>query len=127
MTIAILDRVYDAYTGEMGQHFMRETQKRVHWMCSMVRGNSLADVGCSQGLVSMLLAREGKTVVGIDTSSAVIRSAEQHLLDEAVSVRQRVNFIEADFATHSFTGVAFDAIVMGEILEHLVQPERLVA
>lgn len=126
MSADILDRVYDAYTGEMGQQFMRETQRRIHWMCASARGTRLLDVGCSQGLVPILLGREGKSVVGIDTSPSAIRSAEQHLASETSSVRKLVDFIEGDFTTHGFDA-PFDCVLMGEVLEHLVHPERFVA
>jgi glycosyltransferase involved in cell wall biosynthesis/spore maturation protein CgeB/SAM-dependent methyltransferase len=125
MSVDILDRVYDAYTGEMGQHFMRETQRRIHWICAAVLGEAVLDIGCSQGIVPILLGREGKTVLGIDTSAAAIHSAEQHLVSEAVSVRKRVSFVEADAVSHDFGTSRFDTVVLGEVLEHLVHPERL--
>lgn len=126
MSVDILDRVYDAYTGEMGQHFMRETQRRVHWMCSAAMGGSVLDIGCSQGLVPILLGREGKQVIGIDNSAEAIRKAESHLLTEPVDVRKRVTFVTADVVTHAFGAQRFDCVLMGEVLEHLLQPERLV-
>ena len=126
MSVDILDRVYDAYTGEMGQHFMRETQRRVHWMCSAAQGASVLDIGCSQGLVPILLGREGKEVLGIDSSAEAIRTAEGHLAGEPVDVRKRVTFVNADVVTHAFGAQRFDCVLMGEVLEHLLQPERLV-
>jgi len=126
MSVDILDRVYDAYMGEMGLQLMRETQRRIHWVCTSVRGESVLDVGCSQGLVPILLGREGKSVVGIDTSSASIRTADERLVSEQVNVRKRVSFVEGDFAVHGFDGAAFDCVVMGEVLEHLLEPERFI-
>jgi spore maturation protein CgeB/glycosyltransferase involved in cell wall biosynthesis/SAM-dependent methyltransferase len=124
MSVDILDRVYDAYAGELGQQFMRDTQRRIHWMCEAARGTSVLDVGCSQGLIPILLGREGKTVVGIDSSAHAIRDAEQRLTSEPLSVRKRVAFIEGDFTNHAFDGLKFDCLIMGEVLEHLLRPER---
>lgn len=126
MSVDNSDRVFDAYRGEMGQQFMRETQRRIHWMCAAAQGDSLLDVGCSQGLVPILLGREGKQVMGIDSSPEAIRSAEQHLVDEPVGVRKRVTFLQADFTTHDFGVQRFDCLIMGEVLEHLVHPERFI-
>ncbi len=126
MSVDISDRVFDAYTGEMGPRFMRETQRRVHWMCAAARGTSVLDVGCSQGLLPILLGREGKTVVGIDMSSAAIASANENLMREHVSVRRRVSFVEADLIGHQFGDMTFECVVMGEVLEHLLDPARLV-
>jgi len=127
MSADILDRVYDAYTGEMGQPLMRATHRRVHWMCNAARGTRILDVGCSQGLVPILLAREGKEVVGIDSSPQAIRTAESHLASEAAAVKKLVTFLEADLAQHAFGEQRFDCVLMGEVLEHLIDPERLVA
>ncbi|RYZ04775.1 MAG: methyltransferase domain-containing protein [Myxococcales bacterium] len=127
MSVDIRDRVYDAYEGELGQTLMRDTQRRIHWMCAAANGSSILDVGCSQGLIPILLAREGRSVVGIDHSASAIRSAEQHLASEPANVRKLVSFVEGDFASHPLPGMGFDCIVMGEVLEHLVQPERFVA
>jgi len=126
MSVDILDRVYDAYMGQMGQHFMRETQRRIHWMCAAVAGDAVLDVGCSQGLVPILLGREGKSVVGIDTSAVAISAANERLGSEAPGVRRLVSFVEGDFVAHPFGDVRFDCIVMGEVLEHLLQPQRFI-
>lgn len=52
----IHDRVVEAYYGKLGQQFMRETQERIHWICRCVHGKNVLDVGCSQGIVPVLLA-----------------------------------------------------------------------
>lgn len=126
MSVDILDRVYDAYSGEMGQRFMRETQRRIHWMCASAQGARVIDVGCSQGLVPILLGREGRWVVGIDNNASSLQQAEQHLAGESIGVRKLVTFIQGDFATHAFEA-PFDCVLMGEILEHLLDPERFLA
>ncbi len=126
MSVDILDRVYDAYMGEMGQHFMRETQRRIHWMCASVSGEAVLDVGCSQGLVPILLGREGKSVIGIDSSAPAIGAANEHLSNEAPSVRKLVSFVEGDFVAYPFGDARFDCILMGEVLEHLLQPKRFI-
>lgn len=126
MSVDVLDRVYDAYTGEMGQQFMRETQQRVHWMCASAAGKRILDVGCSQGVVSILLGREGKEVLGIDCNAQAIKTAENHLASEAISVRKLVTFVDADFVQHAFGSQRFDSVVLGEVLEHLLDPARFI-
>lgn len=126
MSVDILDRIYDAYTGEMGQQFMRETQQRVHWMCAATSGTRILDVGCSQGVLPILLGREGKEVLGIDCNAQAIKAAENHLASEPIAVRKLVTFVESDFTTHAFGGQRFDCVVLGEVLEHLLDPARFV-
>ncbi|MEW5680649.1 glycosyltransferase family protein [Comamonas kerstersii] len=122
----IHDRINDAYYGKLGQKFMRETQQRIHWICSRVHGRSVLDIGCSQGIVPILLAREGIKVVGIDTSPQAIKEANQYLASEPKHVKDRVEFINADFLSYDFKNLDVKTIVISEVLEHLVNPESFV-
>ncbi|WP_455553818.1 methyltransferase domain-containing protein, partial [Comamonas kerstersii] len=122
----IHDRINDAYYGKLGQKFMRETQQRIHWICSRVHGRSVLDIGCSQGIVPILLAREGIKVVGIDTSPQAIKEANQYLASEPKHVKDRVEFINADFLSYDFKNLDVKTIVISEVLEHLVSPESFV-
>jgi spore maturation protein CgeB/SAM-dependent methyltransferase len=91
-------------------------------MCKSVNGERVLDVGCSQGIASILLGREGYSVVGIDTSSAAIEFANTDLAKEAEEVRARVTFLEADL--FSFDDVAsFDTVILGEVIEHMMDPQ----
>ena len=39
---------------------------RIRWICSKVESSVVIDIGCSTGVVSILLVREGFEVVGVD-------------------------------------------------------------
>ncbi|MDW9371002.1 methyltransferase domain-containing protein [Sinorhizobium meliloti] len=120
------DRVWEAYYGDLGPNFMRSTQKRIHWICSMVEGKRVLDVGCSSGIVPILLGREGREVLGIDNSNKVIEQAKEHLSNEAGPTQARVSFVEADFLTVDPTEHhPFDTIIISEVLEHLVRPQDM--
>lgn len=122
------DRIWDAYHGELGAPFMRDTQKRIHWICGMVSGKRVLDVGCSSGVAPILLAREGATVVGVDSDATSIKEATTHLAEETSIVQQRVEFLEADFLTlNPEQYEPFDTIVMTDVLEHLVKPTEMLA
>ena len=120
------DRVTEAYYGKMGQQFMRETQERIHWICNNIQGRSVLDVGCSQGIVPILLAREGIKVVGVDTSPGAIEEAASHLACEPGHVQEKVTFINADFLSHDFQNLKIETVVISEVLEHLVQPQTFI-
>ena len=102
----IHDRVMEAYYGKLGDQFMRETQARIHWICAQVKGRRILDVGCSQGIVPLLLAREGCQVTGVDTSPQAIEEAYAALRkltdipfaigEEFASKWQFLPYIEAD-------------------------------
>lgn len=122
----IHDRVMEAYYGKLGEHFMRETQARIHWICAQVCGSKVLDVGCSQGIVPLLLAREGCNVTGVDTSPQAIEEARHYLANEPIHVQEKVCYVNADFLTLNTQDTEPDTIVISEVLEHLVRPELFV-
>ena len=56
----MLDRISQAYKGELGEQSKEDAYKRIDWIRSNVKGDTVLDVGCSQGITSILLAKEGK-------------------------------------------------------------------
>lgn len=120
--VDIHDRIMDAYYGKMGDDFMRKTQRRIHWVCEQARGRNILDVGCSQGIVPILLGREGKQVLGIDSDPNAIKVATQYLQLESGYVQGNVNFVTADFAAIDLHDRTFDSVIMSEVLEHLIDP-----
>jgi glycosyltransferase involved in cell wall biosynthesis/ubiquinone/menaquinone biosynthesis C-methylase UbiE len=80
----------------------------------------ILDVGCGNGNIAMQLGNSGNEVLGIDISEEAIEKAKQnnslsnvtfkHLAVEALAVENK-----------------FDVIVCSEVLEHLHQPEIVVA
>ncbi|WP_372028586.1 glycosyltransferase [Pseudomonas kurunegalensis] len=122
----IHDRVMEAYYGKLGDQFMRETQSRIHWICAQVKGRRILDVGCSQGIVPLLLAREGCQVTGVDTSPQAIEEAKGYLSTEPAHIQQNVTYINSDFLALDTLEVEPDTVVISEVLEHLVRPELFV-
>jgi spore maturation protein CgeB/SAM-dependent methyltransferase len=120
------DRISEVYYGSLSsERLTRRARDRIHWMCKSVIGERVLDVGCSQGIASILLGREGYSVVGIDTNSAAIEFANNDLAKEADEVRARVTFLEADL--FSFEDAAnFDTVILGEIIEHMMDPQACI-
>lgn len=121
------DRISDVYEGRfMGSgEFAKRLRERVHWMCRRARGRRVLDVGCSQGIVPILLGREGFEVVGVDVDATSIEDARAALEREPDRVQSRVQFIVADLLESSLDLGTFDTVILGELLEHLVNPERM--
>lgn len=119
------DRVSEAYYDELGTAFGKKVRDRIHWILASSKGETILDVGCSQGLVSILLAREGKQVVGIDVLEDAIDYAKEQLEQEETPTRKHLELIHDNFVSHSFD-TTFDCVIMGEILEHLSDPERFI-
>jgi len=120
------DRVNELYRGEI---FNREAQRicrdRIHWMCGQIRGKRVLDIGCSQGIATILAAREGHEVVGVDVEEPAIRFAKKELAQELPVVQERVRLVHADIHELDLGGERFDTVLLGEILEHQTNPRHL--
>ncbi|MEM2292966.1 MAG: methyltransferase domain-containing protein [Nitrososphaerota archaeon] len=81
------------------------------------RNKRVLDVGCGEGILSMLLQRLGNVVIGIDLS------------EEAVKL-SRNNGIEAyicDIENEDLPfDKKFDVIILSEVLEHVVFPKEVI-
>ncbi len=120
------DRIAEVYEGTVGsREFQRVSRRRVHWMCAQVTGPDVLDIGCSQGIASILLAREGHRVVGIDREHEAIRAARDRLDEEEAEVRERVDFRVGEGRAVGFPDRSFDAVLLGEVLEHQLDPWKL--
>lgn len=119
------DRVNDAYYDRMGESLGRKTRDRINWMCSKTTGRRILDVGCSQGIASILLAREGYEVIGIDIFPGAIEFANNEREREISQVRERLAFRCTDL--DGLEDGSFDTVLMGEVIEHQTNPGRFVA
>ncbi|MGJ7910848.1 methyltransferase domain-containing protein [Neobacillus sp. LXY-1] len=121
-----LDRITQAYFGELGDAFSEKVRSRVHWVCEKAKGETVLDIGCSQGITSILLGREGKKVIGVDLLQESIDYANEVLLNEEESTQKLVEFKAANFILVDFGDQTFDSIILGEVLEHVTDPERFI-
>lgn len=121
-----IDRIAEAYFDQMGTSFGKKTRNRIHWICENSLGEQILDVGCSQGITSILLGREGKKVIGIDLLKESIDYAKEMLTNEAEVTKQHVEFINDNFIEYDFKQQKFDSVIFGEVLEHLTDPKRFV-
>ena len=122
------DRIAEVYEGTLGsREFQQVSRRRIHWMCAQVGGPDVLDVGCSQGIASILLAREGHRVIGIDREREAIRAARERLDQEETQVRERVEFRVGEGRAVGFPDGSFDAVLLGELLEHQLDPGKLLA
>lgn len=117
------DRIFEAYEGKVSDAMRESTQKRMQWFQDHISGSSILDIGCSQGLLPILCGRDGKRVVAIDNDKESIDFACSKLAQEDEQVNDNVQFVCGDFLMFESTP-KFDTIIMGEILEHLDEPEK---
>lgn len=119
------DRISECYRGEiLTEETSRAARDRIHWMCAQCAGDSVLDVGCSQGITSILLAREGFTVTAIDPHPESVAYARDEIARETALVQGRITLLETDLAGLP-TQARFDTIVLGNVIEHQAVPVRL--
>lgn len=83
---------------------------------------SILDIGSGAGTISLILAKHGYKVVGIDISkkavNASIRSAKE------LGLETMVNFFNTDFKKFDYTK-KFDIAICLEVIEHYEEDEKL--
>ncbi|QDG76710.1 bifunctional 2-polyprenyl-6-hydroxyphenol methylase/3-demethylubiquinol 3-O-methyltransferase UbiG [Labrenzia sp. PHM005] len=112
------DRIAQAYMGLWGgASTIDKARRRIHWITSRVVGANVLDVGTSEGIVPILLGREGFRAVGIDINPEAIAYADQLLEQEAEAIRERVQFRNVSLFQDE-TDTVFDTVILGEVIEH---------
>jgi 2-polyprenyl-6-hydroxyphenyl methylase/3-demethylubiquinone-9 3-methyltransferase len=120
------DRINELYAGEIFSPEVQSTaRERIHWICRQARGERILDIGCSQGIVCLLLGREGFNCIGIDCEEFAIDYALEELEKEENAVRKKVEFKIGEAAHLPFEDDSFDTVILGEIIEHLNHPEKV--
>src|SRR5689334_23939464 len=90
------DLINEHYYGDPNEPTTKRARERIHWICNQAAGQDVLDIGCSQGVVCLILGREGCTCTGIDIESASLATAEQALANEDEIIRRRITFKLAD-------------------------------
>ncbi len=122
----VRDRVSQVYLGLVDWGPMGDVlRRRVDWMAEQVQGPKVLDVGCSEGIMEVLLARRGIDVAGVEVNPDALEFANELLAKEPEEVRSRATLIQGDFISERPVTGHFDTVVLGEILEHLHDPGPL--
>ena len=121
------DHVHQVYYGDEGDDATRVlTRTRIHWTVDLVPEGRVLDIGCSQGVASVLLAERGEKVVGVDNEMPAIEFAERVREKLDPEAQARLEFVEADAERLPFEPKSFDHAICSEVLEHVDDPERVV-
>ncbi|WP_414499266.1 MULTISPECIES: bifunctional 2-polyprenyl-6-hydroxyphenol methylase/3-demethylubiquinol 3-O-methyltransferase UbiG [unclassified Zymobacter] len=92
--------------------------------CGSLSGRRILDVGCGGGILSEAMAHQSAHVTGIDLGEATIGAAKAHAEGQPLALDYRVVSVEA--LAEEAPG-QFDVVTCMEMLEHVPDPESIVA
>lgn len=113
------DRIYDMYYGKEEDGKRKEARNRLHWIISQVQGGTVLDVGCSQGILPILLGREGKQVTGLDASAHAINIANTNLEKEEPKTQKQITYAQENFFHYTCT-TSHDTVILGHVMEEII-------
>ncbi|MGH8798618.1 MAG: bifunctional 2-polyprenyl-6-hydroxyphenol methylase/3-demethylubiquinol 3-O-methyltransferase UbiG, partial [Casimicrobiaceae bacterium] len=85
---------------------------------------TVVDIGCGGGILAEAMGEAGASVVGIDLSEPALAVARLHQLESKSSVAYRQ--IAAEVLSRE-QPAAFDLVTCMELLEHVPDPESMIA
>ena len=83
---------------------------------------SVLDIGCGYGRLSFLIAQRAKKVVGIDMTARAIDVCNAY---KKAMPFENVEFLNCDIESYQTKGELFDYIILGGVLEHLINPTSI--
>lgn len=102
-------------------HRWRTAENSAAYLLPHLRsGDSLLDVGCGPGTLTVDLARlvDPHRVVGVDLAASVIDEARSH----ALSLNVDATFVHGDFRSVKPPAGGFDAVHAHQVLQHVDDP-----
>ena len=100
------------YTLKQGRY---SSHSKIVELAGEGHGRTCVDAGCASGYLARELSRNGWRMIGIESDAEAAQEARRHCVD----------VVEADLTAFDFGGLGpYDAIVFGDVLEHLPEPSR---
>ncbi len=89
-----------------------------------LNGKHVIDIGCGGGILSEALAKNGAIVTGIDMGEAALNVAKLHALETELTIDYQHTTAEDMAASYP---AQFDVVTCLEMLEHVPDPDAIVA
>ncbi|HLP40049.1 MAG TPA: metalloregulator ArsR/SmtB family transcription factor [Fibrobacteria bacterium] len=104
----------------------------------LIRGQRIVDLGCGNGRLSILLARAGNHVTGVDSSEEQIRLAREKAAESGApadpsspartsQVTPGVEFLRAPMEATGLPAGGHDIVIFSQSLHHAAKPREAVA
>ena len=114
------------YDWEKFDQILEPTHAYIYSVKSLgkVKGMNILDLGCGNGYLSVILAKRGANVFGIDISSEAINSAKK--MAKINQVENNIQFKVASAYKLEYPDDYFDCIIGQAILHHIQDRRKLV-
>jgi len=122
------DKSYQVYKGELAwdEPTRANIQKRIDRIVELADGDTL-DIGCSDGIVTILLAEKGLNVVGMDMEQGHIDNANDNLKKASAKAQRKAFFRQGWAEELPQLSESFDTVILGEVLEHVLNVDVVIA
>lgn len=91
-------------------------------MAAGFAGQTVADIGCGEGDLTLLLARFAKRVTAVDISAQMLRVVQERSAEAGVA--RRVTVEKGDLEKLPLDTGTLDAVFVSQVLHHAARPER---
>lgn len=88
-------------------------------------GQTVADVGCGEGDLTLMLARFAKRVFAVDLSAQMLRVVQERSAEAGVA--RRVTVSKGDLEHLPLEADSMDAVFLSQVLHHAVRPDCALA
>lgn len=86
------------------------------------KGKNVADIGCGEGDLTLLLARFAKRVTAVDLSAQMLRVVQERSVEAGVS--KQVSVEKGDLEKLPLKVDSQDAVFVSQVLHHAPRPEK---
>lgn len=116
------DHITEAYLGKMSKRMETKSKERINWIKEHIVGDNVLDIGCSQGILEVLTSPFAN-ILGMDVDPDSIAYARRFIAEQPEELQGKIRIECHDFLEYDFGDEKFTTIVLGEVLEHLYDPE----
>lgn len=95
-----------------------EIEKKLNEINKNKESISILDVGCGPGFFSIILAKAGYKVTGIDYTSKMLEKAKENSRDLLI----KINFMKMDAQNLQFNDESFDVVISRNLTWNLEKP-----
>ena len=111
-------KIFDEFYGREDGGFKDILPVEVRLLAGNMRGYGHAlDLGCGDGRIALFLANAGYHVTGVDVSQVGLDRLERKATNRGLD--HRLELVQADIRTLSFSPVAYDIVIAVTVLDHI--------